>query len=330
MLQTPFSFDGSALEPRPAPLAQSVAAGNCESTRRSRSTRSLVGARIRRRCCRPARRRLEPVPALPVPGGTTCWPGRRAPAPPPDPAHARAVGPVGDPFATRGRQFRFAVSAAWAPRASPWFHHPRPATSRRACGTSATAPSRPPRTRCTPSARGSYNAAPDRARLFRPVPGDSEATTASTWALGGPAPAPVANFRATWTAGNAPLAVVQRSRRAARSRAVAWDFGDGSERARRTHTHSYTSAGLPRSTLIASGPGGSNFDHAARLHRRQPGRRPRRRLHRGADRAAEPGSTCASAPSTTRARAHRRRSTLGDGASAPVSPGSSASSTPAQ
>ncbi|MDE0959040.1 MAG: PKD domain-containing protein, partial [Planctomycetota bacterium] len=73
-----------------------------------------------------------------------------------------------------------------------------------------------------------------------------------------PPPAPVAEFAASPTSGEAPVAVSFSNSSTGDITGYSWDFGDGSGSTAQNPSHTYTSAGTYSVTLTATGPGGSD------------------------------------------------------------------------
>jgi PKD repeat protein len=78
-----------------------------------------------------------------------------------------------------------------------------------------------------------------------------------------PVAAPVANFTATPTTGNAPLNVAFTSTSTGTITSFAWTFGDGGTSTLQNPTHIYTTSGSRTVSLTVTGPGGSNTRTAA-------------------------------------------------------------------
>ena len=73
-----------------------------------------------------------------------------------------------------------------------------------------------------------------------------------------PPPAPVADFSATPTSGEAPLPVAFTNLTTGDVTGYSWDFGDGNSSTATDPTHTYSSAGSYTVTLTATGAGGSD------------------------------------------------------------------------
>ena len=73
-----------------------------------------------------------------------------------------------------------------------------------------------------------------------------------------PPPAPVADFIASPTSGEAPVAVSFSNSSTGDITGYSWNFGDGGSSTAQNPSHTYTSAGTYTVTLTATGPGGSD------------------------------------------------------------------------
>ncbi|MBT5737207.1 MAG: PKD domain-containing protein [Planctomycetes bacterium] len=73
-----------------------------------------------------------------------------------------------------------------------------------------------------------------------------------------PPPAPVADFVASPTSGEAPVAVSFSNSSTGNITGYSWNFGDGGSSTAQNPSHTYTSAGTYSVTLTATGPGGSD------------------------------------------------------------------------
>ena len=107
----------------------------------------------------------------------------------------------------------------------------------------------------TYTAAGSYTVT-----LMVTGPGGSDsATCGSCITVTDPVPdAPVADFNATPTSGEAPVTVDFTDASTGSVTSYSWDFGDGSGSTSQNPSHTYTAAGSYTVTLTVTGPGGSD------------------------------------------------------------------------
>jgi PKD repeat protein len=90
-------------------------------------------------------------------------------------------------------------------------------------------------------------------------PGGSDTRTrANLITVDAPAQAPVADFRASPTSGQAPLSVAFTNLSTGSITARSWDFGDGASSSAANPTHVYNRAGTFMVRLTVTGPGGSD------------------------------------------------------------------------